>query len=179
MNKGFTLIEIIVAATIFSIVISAVSSLLVMSLRGQRNIFIQQNLVDNTRFALEQMSRQIRMAQSDETGVCTGTAGAMYSSGGTSLSFIDYQNPGNCLTYELSGTKIKKQSDTGQPFVDLTADDININRLNFIVHGRDVRDSEQARVTIVIEAEGANQSAGGLPGILLQTTISARNIDVL
>lgn len=174
--RGFTLIEIIVAATIFAIVVSAISSLFVVSVRGQRNIVAQQNLADNTRAVLEQMSRQIRMAQRDESGSCTGTAGTTYTASGAALAFIDYR--GNCATYELFGTKIRIRPNTGQPFLDLTSDDIRVSRFNFDVRGRDKQDQEQPRVSIVIEAEAAGQSQDGSPSITLQTTISLRNIDV-
>lgn len=173
MNRGFTLIEIIVAMTVFSLALGAMSSLFVMALKGQRNVFAQQNLLDNTRFALEQMSRQIRMAQRDETGICTGTAGSTYSGGGADITFID---PGsNCRTYDFSGGIIRMRPDTGQGFSNLTSNDVNIERLNFDVRGREATDGEQPRVTIVIDAKDPNQQSAG---IILQTTISARNVDV-
>ncbi|MFY9457702.1 MAG: prepilin-type N-terminal cleavage/methylation domain-containing protein [Candidatus Spechtbacterales bacterium] len=174
--RGFTLIEILVAATIFAVAVGAISSLFVMSLRGQRNILAQQNLLDNTRFASEQMSRQIRMAQRDEVGSCTGDVGSTYGIGGTRLAFIDYR--GNCLTYELSGSKLRTRPNTEQAFVDLTSDDIRIQRLDFGVRGRLSSDGEQPRVTISIEAEAAGQSRESSPAVILQTTVSARNIDV-
>jgi len=173
MNRGFTLIEILVATTVFSLALGAMSSLFVMSLQGQRSIFAQQNLVDNTRFALEQMSRQIRMARRDETGICTGSAGSTYSGGGASIIFIDPQS--NCRTYDLSGGIIRMRLDTGQEFRNLTSNDINIERLDFDVRGQEATDGEQPRVTIVIDAKDPNQHSAG---IILQTTISARSVDV-
>lgn len=174
--RGFTLIEIVVAATIFAVAVSAISSLFVASVRGQRNIVAQQNLADNTRFVLEQMSRQIRMAQRDESGSCTGEAGATYTPSGTALAFIDYRS--NCITYELYLAKIRIRQNTGQAFLDLTSDDIRVSRLNFDVRGRTAQDLEQPRVTIVIEAEAAGAIPETSPGIALQTTVSPRNIDV-
>ncbi len=176
MMRGFTLIEIIVAATIFAIAVSAISSLFVVSVRGQRNIVAQQNLADNTRAVLEQMSRKIRMAQRDESGSCTGTAKTTYTASGTNLQFID--NRGNCVTYELFGAKIRMRPNTSQAFLDLTSDDIRVSRLNFDVRGSAAQDQEQPRVTIVIEAEAAGAIPESSPGIALQTTVSPRNIDV-
>jgi prepilin-type N-terminal cleavage/methylation domain-containing protein len=176
MTRGFTLIEITVAATIFAIAMSAIASLFVASVRGQRNIVAHQNLADNTRVVLEQMSRQIRMAQRDESGSCTGEAGTTYTASGTNLKFIDYR--GNCLTYEIFLTKIRMRQNTGRTFLDLTSDDIRVNRLNFDVRGRSSQDGEQPRVTIVIEAEAAGAIPETSPGIALETTVSPRNIDV-
>jgi len=172
MNRGFTLIEILVAMTIFSLAVGTMSSLFVMSLQGQRRIFAQQNLLDNTRFALEQMSRQIRMAQRDEDGSCTGSPRSTYSLGGVSLTFIDSQS--NCRTYDVSGGIIRMRVGAGV-FNNLTSDDINVERLDFDVRGREATDGEQPRVTIVVDAKDPNQQSSG---IVIQTTISARNIDV-
>lgn len=174
--RGFTLIEILVASTIFAIAVSSISALFVASLRGQRNIFAHQILADNVRSAFEQMSRQIRMAQRDEAGTCTGTAKSTYSAGGTSIQFIDHR--GNCLAYQLLGTKMQARPNTAQPFLDLTSNDIKVTRLNFVVNGRLVTDAKQPKVTIIAEAEAVGQADGSAPRIILQTTISARNIDV-
>jgi hypothetical protein len=65
--------------------------------------------------------------------------------------------------------------DTGQEFRNLTSNDINIERLDFDVRGQEATDGEQPRVTIVIDAKDPNQHSAG---IILQTTISARSVDV-
>jgi len=176
-NKGFTLLEILVAATLFAVAVGAISSLFVTSLRGQRNIIAQQNLVDNMRFALEHMARQIRMAQRDE-GVCASVDdNAFYSTGGSSLSFKDFE--GDCVTYrkESGSTKIEVDSGSGT-FLDMTSDDIKINVLDFSVQGSIDTDGEQPRVTIFIESEAAGGPSGTPQSIRLQTTVSARNLDV-
>lgn len=180
-KNGFTLIEIIVATAIFSIAASAISAFFVTGIRGHRNAVAQQNLVDNTRFALEQMARQIRMAVRDETGACSGDAAnrLTFKVSGNSLTFLDYRNPSKCVRYELSGGKILMYPDLGsQPllFRDISSDDINITKLEFLAQGGAASDGEQPRVTVALEAE-AGVSAESLSRIQLQTTVSARNLD--
>lgn len=172
-NKGFSLIEIIVAASIFAIVVASASSLFVVGIRGQRNAVSQKDLLDNLRFAMEVMTRQLRMAQQDgQGGACTGVARATYGGGGSTMSFIDYNR--NCVTYRLDNGKIQARKGGGQ-FNDITSNDINITTLDFKLQGELVYDNEQPRVTIYIEAEDPNNSEAN---IKLQTMISGRNLDV-
>ncbi len=174
MNKGFSLLEVIVATAIFSVAVSSISAVFVVAVRTQRNVLGQQDLIDNTRYALEHMSRQIRMARRDETGVCVGQADYTFTAGGNSLTFIDYR--GDCLNYDTTGGRIRMTLNQGTP-VDLTSDDIRVNILDFEVDGEDAYDTKQPRVTIYLDAEAAGATPESSPQILLQTTVSVRNID--
>jgi prepilin-type N-terminal cleavage/methylation domain-containing protein len=174
MNKGFTLLEVIVATAIFSMAVSSISALFMVAVRTQRNVLAQQDLIDNTRYALEHMSRQIRMARRDESKKCVGEAGYTFTAGGSSLKFVDYR--GDCLTYDVEDGKIRLKLNKENP-VDLTSDDIRVNSLNFEVIGRWAYDVEQPRVIIYLDAEAAGAMPESSPQILLQTTVSVRNID--
>jgi len=137
MQRGFTLLEIVVAASVFSIAVGAMISLFMVGIRGQRNAIARQNLVENTRFALEHMTRQIRMATRDESGSCLGVGdiGSTFVSTGSSLTFLDYRNPSRCVTYALEGGRIMMRRDLGEEFVDLTSDDIIVGDLEFSLRG--------------------------------------------
>lgn len=174
-EEGFTLLEMIVAATIFAIVISIISALFLAGVRGQRSALATQNIIENTRLAIEQMSRQIRVAQRDEVGSCTGDARTTFNSGGVALSFID--SLGRCTTYQRSGGKIQMKQASGL-FLDLTSDDIVINSLVFEVSGRSATDGVQPRVTIFLDAVSSGAKPEDAVKILLQTTSSVRNLDV-
>lgn len=189
MNKGFTLLEVIVATAIFSIVVSAISALFMGAVQTQRNVLAQQDLIDNTRYALEHMSRQIRMARRDGTGACVGTVDHTFTPTPAeeildSLTFIDYR--GDCLTYSKTGGRIQltiKKYDaqssnflSGTP-VDLTSGDIIVNALEFDARGEWAYDVQQPRVIIFLDAQAAGVKPESSPQILLQTVVSTRNID--
>jgi len=175
MKNGFTLLEVIVATAVFSIAVSAISALFVVSVKTQRNVLAQQDLIDNTRYAMEHISRQIRMARRDETGSCVGKSPyTLTSSSANTLTFIDYR--GDCLTYNVTGGRINVKINAGAP-VDLTSDDIRVNSLYFEVNGEWAHDGRQPRVTIYLDAEAAGATPESSPQILLQTTVSGRNID--
>jgi len=62
-NKGFTLIELIIALAIFSLVIVSMVSITVSMIKSQRKIFAIQNIQEPARYILESMSKEIRMSE--------------------------------------------------------------------------------------------------------------------
>ena len=66
INQGFTLVEILVAVGIFFVVIAAPTGFFVSSLKGQQKALSSQELLDQSSYALERISRAIRMARKDD-----------------------------------------------------------------------------------------------------------------
>src|SRR3990167_827188 len=58
-NKGFTLIELMVVITVFSITMLVVVDMFVLVTRAQRRVSEQQALTSDTRFVLDSMTRKI------------------------------------------------------------------------------------------------------------------------
>lgn len=67
-NKGVSLIEMIVAVTLFSITILSATQIFKMIVEGQRNAIAAQNVQESMRYAYETMAKEIRMAQKSEDG---------------------------------------------------------------------------------------------------------------
>lgn len=178
-NKGFTLIEMLIAVTIFTVVVGTGSGVFISALRAQQAAFAEQELVESTRFAIEYMSRQIRLAQRDSSGSCTGTANTFYAVSGdnSSLAFINSQS--QCMIISLSATDDISVSIDGATAVLITSHTaVAISDLTFIISGEARSDTLQPRVTISMEARGVGAPEGIEPITNLQTTVSARSIDV-
>src|SRR3990167_5031771 len=62
-EKGVSLLELLVAVTLFSVVIISSTQIFKMVVDGQRNAIGAQNVQENIRYAMERMSKEIRMAQ--------------------------------------------------------------------------------------------------------------------
>ena len=60
-NKGFTLLEMTVAMTLFIVIVALTSGLFVRTLRTQRVISEISKTLDDATLAIEQMSREIRV----------------------------------------------------------------------------------------------------------------------
>ncbi len=62
LNQGFTLLELIVAIGIFSIVVLAATSMMISVFRVQAKAIAVKDVLDNARFVLELMTRELRTA---------------------------------------------------------------------------------------------------------------------
>lgn len=69
-QKGFTLIELVVALALFVLVLDIVASIFVLVVRHQKSILSQQQTLNEVSFALERMSSQLRNASVGQTAAC-------------------------------------------------------------------------------------------------------------
>ena len=175
-KKAFTLIEVLVTALIFSIVIGAATGVFVSAIKLQRYNLTHQQLLSQVSYAMEYMERAIRMAIKDD-GFC-GFVGQNYNYTASSIQFQTYD--GVCQTFSLNSGSIKttKTGANGYNNIDLTSDDFEVKSFNVVVSGDIPGESPnfQPKVTIFIEIEG--KGSGKQPGIKIQTTISQRNLDL-
>jgi len=193
MKKGYTLIEVLVAVGIFTIVIAAPTGFFVGSLKGQLKTLASQKLLDNTSYCLEYISRSLRMAKkelsTDPLTACLLQGGtALYgynyqiTRGGDGLKFKNYKD--ECQEFFLADGRLKewKKRPSGETSEDyLTSEDLEI--ISFKIGpteswGQD--DTDQPRVTLFLKIKGGKGQMEELrPLIKIQTTISQRNLDVL
>lgn len=188
MNKrGYTLIEILVAISIFFIVIAAPTGLFVGSLKGQQKALSTQELLDNVSYNLEYISRALRMAKKDLVGDCI-EEGSNYENPGPKISkiskirFLNYR--GHCQEFLLHndrlGIKISTDEDEENlgEFLPLTSDDLEIESVKFQLSGQEQGDIFQPQATIFLKIRGKGLSPELQPEIKIQTTITQRNLDV-
>jgi len=165
-NKAFTLIELLVAMSVFVLIVASSSGLLVSGLRIQRRSVAYQQLLDQTSYLAEYMSRAIRMAKKDISGVCTGTAKLNYSFTGQCLKFVNYQ--GQCQQFCLEGNRLKDGNG-----VYLTSGGLSVSAFSVVFSGETQSDDIQPKVGLSLSIQGKENST-----INIQTTISQRNLDV-
>src|SRR3989344_7091484 len=164
-ERGFTLIELMVAVGVFSIAITASSGLFITSLRGQQRTYVVQNLADNARYAMEAMAKEIRMG--------SGFSGCA----GNSCSFISHMmhRDGKNVKFSL-GTDAKIMFDDGTgggtSELPITSANIEVTSLDFELIGGSATTHE--RVVIVMQARVAGNSPYASADITLQTTVSPR-----
>jgi hypothetical protein len=143
-----------VAMSLFVIVVGIASGTFVHSLRTQRNVVGLMAANDNASLTLEQMTREIR----------TGSA---FSSTGSALHFTNYEH--EPVSYTLAGGSIVRNGTF------LTARNVLVKYLSFVVRGEEAGDGRSTRVTIMMGVS----SRGRLESLVtrLQTTVSARILD--
>lgn len=186
--KGFTLIEMLVAVLIFAIIIGAISGVFISGLRSQRRALSTQEVLNQTSYALEYMSRAIRMARkqlpptSDCSATCLSQNGLNYEiSGNSDLRFQNYNCV--CQRFFLEEGQLKEQKEwrlregilTGGTTLPLTSANLKVNSLKFNLSGaaQPPADKLQPMVTIFLEIEGREKSK-----LKIQTSVSQRALDV-
>lgn len=189
MNKGLTLIELLVTITMLSLVMAAVVTIFTASFRGQGRVLASQELLNQTSHATEYMGRALRMAKKDNSsGDCTGTAYLNYvkTESGQGIRFLNYQSKCQEFRLDTSTDRLQERKSTDNSassfgsWVDLTSDKVEVLSFNI---GPDVSweqgDTEQPRVTLFFEIKGKASvlKSGEEPLVKAQTTVSQRNLD--
>ncbi len=182
--KGFTLIEMIVATGIFTIVMFIVVGSLISLNNESRKSRSIRLVTDNLSSAIDSMSRNIRMGAYYHCGCAlpfdtaldcpmTDTLGG----GGDQCfafesQFGDQSLSSDQYVYRLFNHRIQRSKDGGVSFIDLTAPEVNINDLKFFVLGSAL-DTHQPVVTVVIRGT-ASVTPSVATNFNIQTTLGSR-----
>jgi len=157
---GFTLVELLVAITIFGVVMIMISGILINAIREQRIVLAKQAIGDNALYTMESVIKELRMAK-----LITTTAG-----NGNNLTFGN--SAGDSITYSLSNGQIMRNDATlatgNQP---VSSNEITISGLNFSVNNWD--STHAPRITIFMRAQEATSSSSQT-SLEIQTTVSPR-----
>ena len=184
-QKGFTLVEMLVAVLLFSLIIGVISGLFISGIRGQRNALASQRLLDQTSYSLEYMSRALRMAkkQTSDLPLCISSNGLNYEIVGSHLKFINHLEGDDCQEFFLdsdpgSPTYHQLMQIKGGETLPLTSAKLEITSLRFSLSGQSQGDDLQPKVTVFLEIKGKGQQIAEQPLMKIQTTVSQRNLDI-
>lgn len=159
-NRGFTMIEFMVAGAVFVTIMMAITSIFVRSLRAYSQMVANQEVQDEIRYAVDTISRAVRVSE--------------IVSGGASLSIQNHPTKGN-ITYTLNGGVLEENG------IGITSSKVDIESLSFTVSGIGFEGfgiGVQPRVTINIKAKSANPVFAAQTELYIQTTISQKVLDV-
>jgi len=160
-SKAFTMVEMIVALGLFIVVLTIATGSLIKGLRMQKEIGNLVSVNSNISQTLEQMGREIR------------TGRDFSSPSPSSLKFINAYH--KAVTYQLNGKFIERKEDD-EKFSPITAENVLVNNLKFILKGENPGDGLPPRITIIINISPSLTHIKDIHSIF-QTTISCRNID--
>ena len=178
-KKGFTLIEMLVSVSIFTLVMLIAVSAVFTIVASNKKAESLKSVMDNLNFALENMTRNIRTGSNyscvDTGGNCPG--------GDTSFSFTPNQSTDETIEYSISNGQIMETDQLANgswtsPYA-LTASEISVTKLEFYLVGSGGQGTFgaglQPRVLMtVIGTAGTSTTATQFK---IQTTLSQRQID--
>ncbi len=179
-NKGFSLIEILVAVSIFTVAATISIGALMSITDAQQKILALRIVQDNLSYALDTMGKEIRTVSSYHCGadiddfLATPRDCSTFP-GGPSFTFIN--NVGDKITYRLNNNRIERvvNGDTAAALI-MTSPDAVVTLLSFYVVGSTAGDQTQPRVTIILKGTaGIKEKIKS--HINIQTTVSQRPID--
>jgi len=179
--NGFTLVEMITATAIFSIVmVMAMGSLLNILNANKRSQGIQTT-VSNLSSVMDMISREIKTGYNYHCGL-SGDLSLTNdcSSGGSAIAFESYNGDSNLssdqFVFKEDSGILYKSTDGGFNFLALTASSIILEDFYFVVYGSSSLDNIQPKV-LVVASGYVGEKIKDRTRFNLQTTISQRVID--
>ncbi len=187
MKKSFTLIELLLVCGIFGIFALGAFGFFVSQVTLQSQTLMLQQAFNELSFAIDKMSKEIRMAKKDDieykkqTVNCLSEEKVNFETNlqKNFLIFRDYQN--KCHRFFLNENQIKEcvgtPSDHCQEInLPLTSTStLVIENLKFNLIGQSQEDQKQPKVTILIEAKIRGKYE--IP-LKVQTTVSQEDLDI-
>lgn len=182
-SGAFTLIEVLVAVSIFAMVMLVATGSVFAIVEANKKSHSLKSVMTNLNFALESMARDIRVGskyQCDSAGDCSSQVGGtvfsyqanrdVNGSGGdaNALDRIEYSRSSD-------GRIIKTILGNGTQSYPITASEINITSMTFYVIGTGASDGKQPKVIMTIS--GTAGTGATKSDFNIQTTISQRSID--
>lgn len=180
-SKGVTLIEMLVAVIAFSMIAIAITNAFLSSVRMQRRILEEQKMLGEVSYAMEYMTRALRMAGRDRDGACIGIE-ENYRQIANGIRFLNYDRE-NCREFVLEDGIIKESFGEG-PRTPLVSSGFEVTELSFQSGGTNWSSSEgktgdQSRITITIGIKSKDFEAMGKDvSTKVQTTVTQRQLNV-
>lgn len=195
-QRGFTLLEMIVALAIFTIALFIATSTFLSVVNADRKSRGIRVATDNLNLALEDISRKIKTGYSYS---CDGGATVADCTSGSHSTLAFTDQAGTRIMYKLgsgpgtivAGTVasgcgtgyaagqgcILRSDDGGVSFITATSPEISITLLKFLVGGSAIwPDTQQPSVIVVVSGSLGNQTATQV-AFRVQTTITQRAYD--
>ena len=161
-NRGFTMIELLVAMGLFALLSGIVSGSFINIMKSQRSIISFVTANDNASLVFEQMAREFR-------------TGSNFSLTNEILSFTNSR--GTQVAYKLEDKNIQRsEGGNDSEFNALLSSDVIVESLKFYLSGNRQGGGLPPMITMALTLKSGKASMGGLE-INLQTSVVSRSLD--
>lgn len=192
-NRAFTLIELMVATTLFTIIMLMGVGSLVVSSNSAKASQKLRIAVDNVNFAMESMTRELRMGTNYECATSSvnlsnpnPTDCVLGTTPGNIIAFNPQQTSGapGRVSYQLkprndaaNTNSLERCEMNVSPCSEIVSPDIDIKTLKFYVKGSNPADKIQPSVIILIKGEVNIKNKNITKSFTLQTMTSQRSAE--
>ena len=189
-DGGFTMIELLVSISVFTIIISITSGIFITSLRSNRTSIALIAANSDAQLTLEQMARLIRkgIGNSFETDtICAGgLSGCPSNSNPIQYRCLRFLNGNDHITYRWNAAARSLEWNVGASsyascddatgvFSGIVSENLRVDFANFRVDKTLSRYYPRITLLLRVGANNTQISAGQTPFTNLETTISPRN----
>lgn len=172
-QKGFTLIELMTALSIFAVVMTISMGSILGIFDANRKSRSIRAVMTNLNLAVESMSKEMRYGKKYHCGSGTVTVAQNCPAGDTLMSFLS--SDAVQVTYRLNGTALEKQVGSAG-FTPVTAPEVLIDGLTFYTLGAGTDNSLQPKVLIKIQGHAG--TAKNRSDFTVETLVSQRALDI-
>jgi len=174
-ERGFTLIEMIVAVALFTVVATVSVGSLLSIVDANRKAQSLKSVMDNLHFALQGMSLALQVGRDYDCDLLAFVHdNATDCNGGKQLEFRSADN--KQVVYSYNGTSIERSID-GSPLIRITAEEVDIEEFNFYVVGSGSEDGKQPLAIITVKGTAGDFSEKTKTSFFVQTAVSSRRFD--
>ncbi len=190
-TAGFTLVEMIVAVALFSVVMLVSVSTLLALVNANRKAQALQSVINNLNIALDGLVRSARMGSiyhgaDAENGACSNhdyTNPQDCSDGGAIFAFKPYgstqSDPPWIYEFDSETHTIKKSvNGTTIDAAPITAPEVTIDDMKFYVVGTTAGDAIQPKVVIIIKGSAGALGTTARTTFHIQATAVQRSLDI-
>ena len=171
-SGGFSLFEVVLALSIFSIIVTIVGSVFAFLIKTQARALNAQKIQENGQFILETVARELRVANCLSTDVNCQTR-LSDSDCSVPRNTITIQHPVNgTVVYNLTNNTVTRS--VGGLASQISSNGVRIANLNFCIQNNSSSDGKQSKVTIQLMTEAG--SGRDYVSAKLQTTLSLRTL---
>jgi hypothetical protein len=137
-------------------------------LSGQRQAVASQDMQEGIRYAFERVSKEIRTAIVDASGICNAAPGKIYRAiGQDEIVFLNYR--GQCIRYFIDDNRLAVQRNA-ESFQYITPSNLTITKAVFQVTDND--SSVQGKVLMNLQMEISLKNE--VQSLNVQTILSSR-----
>jgi prepilin-type N-terminal cleavage/methylation domain-containing protein len=188
-TRGFSLIELIVAMGLFSLVMLVATSAYYTLIGLDRRARATNDVVNNVSFAVDSMSRGMRTGTNYQCYDGSPDADGNSTNGNCTCAAYFDTNLSKYVTYHLMGSQgnhsIGRTVGAGGPLscndaqaTSITAPSINISTLAFYIQGAGASDDYQPHIIYTVKGSMPADNKGNTTTFTIQGNATQRRIDL-